>query len=87
MSAGWRIEITPPARRDLKRLDPQVQRRALAALRALAADPSSAQLVKLQGTDEHRLRVGDWRVRVRLAPDESTVYVLRILPRGRAYRD
>jgi mRNA-degrading endonuclease RelE of RelBE toxin-antitoxin system len=28
---------------------------------------------------------GDWRVRVRLAPDETTVYVLRVLPRGRAY--
>jgi mRNA interferase RelE/StbE len=87
LSAGWRIEITPPARRDLKRLDPPVKRRVIAALRALAADPSSAQLVRLQGTDEHRLRVGDWRVRVRLAPDESAVYVLRVLPRGRAYSD
>lgn len=87
MTAGWRIEITPPARRDLKRLDPPVQRRVTAALRALVADPSSGELVKLRGTDEHRLRVGDWRLRVRLAPDERTVYVLRVLPRGRAYRD
>jgi mRNA interferase RelE/StbE len=85
LTNGWRIEITPPARRDLKRLDPPVQRRVIAALRGLAADPLSAQLVKLQGSDEHRLRVGDWRVRVRLAPDERTVYVLRVLPRGRAY--
>jgi len=81
----WRIQVTQPARRDFKRLDPPVQRRVLAALREFAADPSSGQLVKLRGTDEHRLRVGDWRVRVRLAPDEQTVYVLRVLPRGRAY--
>jgi mRNA interferase RelE/StbE len=85
LSAGWRIEITPPARRDINRLDPPVQRRVIAALRELAADPVNAQLVKLRGTDEHRLRVGDWRVRVRLAPEEATVYVLRVLPRGRAY--
>jgi mRNA interferase RelE/StbE len=87
LTADWRIEFTPPGRRDLKRLDPPIQRRVLAALRALVADPPVGQLVKLQGTDEHRLRVGDWRVRVRLDPDERTVYVLRVLPRGRAYRD
>jgi mRNA interferase RelE/StbE len=85
LSDAWRIQTTPPARRDLKRLDPPVQRRLLAALRELAADPLAAPLVKLRGSDEHRLRVGDWRVRVRLAPDERTVYVLRMLPRGRAY--
>ncbi|TML96179.1 MAG: hypothetical protein E6G10_27290, partial [Actinobacteria bacterium] len=36
--------------------------------------------------DEHRLRVGDWRVLLRLDRDQRTVYVLRVLPRGRAYR-
>jgi mRNA interferase RelE/StbE len=87
LTAGWRIEITAPARRDLRRLDPHIQRRVIANLRALVADPPVGHLVKLQGTDEHRLRVGDWRVRVRLAPEEATVYVLRVLPRGRAYRD
>jgi mRNA interferase RelE/StbE len=84
VTAGWRIEFTPPARRDLKRLDLPIQRRIVGALRELAADPPSAQLVKLRGTDE-RLRIGDWRARVRLAPDETAVYVLRVLPRGRAY--
>lgn len=48
MTAGWRFEFTPPARRDLKRLDPPIQRRVLAALRALVADPPVGQLVKLQ---------------------------------------
>ena len=64
-----------------------MQRRIVAALRTLVADPSSGELVKLRGIDEHRLRVGDWRVRMRLAPEERAVYVLRVLPRGRAYRD
>jgi mRNA interferase RelE/StbE len=87
LTAGWRIEITPPARRDLKRLDPPIRRRITAALRALVADPSSGELVKLRGSDEHRLRVGDWRVRMRLDVEERAVFVLRVLPRGHAYRD
>ena len=43
---------------------------------------------KLQGTSgEWRLRVGDWRVRIRIDPTDDAVIVLRVLPRGRAYRD
>jgi mRNA-degrading endonuclease RelE of RelBE toxin-antitoxin system len=40
---------------------------------------------RLKGSDEWRLRVGDWRVRLRLDFDNNTVSVVRILPRGRAY--
>ena len=87
MTAGWRVEVTPPALRDLRRLDAPIRQRVTAALKRLAADPPAAQLVKLRGTDEHRLRVGDWRVRMRLDHEEHAVYVLRVLPRGRAYRD
>jgi mRNA-degrading endonuclease RelE of RelBE toxin-antitoxin system len=42
--------------------------------------------VKLAGSDdEWRLTVGDWRVRF-TRDDEQLVHVLRVLPRGRAYR-
>jgi mRNA-degrading endonuclease RelE of RelBE toxin-antitoxin system len=34
--------------------------------------------------DEWRLRVGDWRVRLRLDFDARSVVVVRVLPRGRA---
>jgi len=42
---------------------------------------------KLKGTDppEWRLRVGDLRVRMDLAP-LGVARILRILPRGKAYR-
>jgi len=42
----------------------------------------------LQGAEDiWRLRVGDWRVR--FTPDftDKTIIILRILPRGRVYRD
>jgi mRNA interferase RelE/StbE len=87
LTAGWRLDVTPPARRDLRRLDPPIRRRVLEALDQLAADPLTAQLVKLTGRPESRLRVGDWRVLVRLDHDERTVVVIHVRPRGRAYRD
>ena len=45
-------------------------------------------VVRLSGrAGEFRLRAGDWRVRFTLDHTTQTVAVLRVLPRGRAYRD
>ena len=86
MTAGWRVELTPRARRELARTDPPVRRRIVAALERLTTDPPVGDLVKLTGREEWRLRVGDWRVRVFLDQTAKAVVVLRVLPRGRAYR-
>ena len=59
-----------------------MRRRILEALDKLAADPLTANLVKLTGRPESRLRVGDWRVLLRLDHGELAVVVLRIKPRG-----
>lgn len=85
MTNRWRLDITPPARRDLRRLDPPIRRRVLEALDNLAADPRAARLVKLTGRPESRLRVGDWRVLLRLDHDKQVAVVIHIRPRGRAY--
>lgn len=86
MTAGGGWVLTARGRRDLRRLDTPVQRRVTDALDRLVADPPQGDIVKLTGSaDEYRLRVGDWRVR--FIRQNNTVYVLRVLPRGRAYRD
>lgn len=83
--APWAIRFERRADRDLSRLDPLVARRVIATLdRLLERDPS-VDVRRLRGSDEWRLRVGDWRVRLRLDFDERIVIVVRILPRGRAY--
>lgn len=52
----------------------------------MVADPPRGDIAKLVGSDdEWRLRVGEWRVR--FTRQDGIVYVLRVLPRGRAYRD
>ena len=84
-SGGW--VFTGRARRDFKRLDAPVQQRVTNALDRLVGDPPIGDVVRLAGAaDEWRLRVGDWRVRF-TRDSTGTVYVLRVLPRGRAYRD
>jgi len=70
--APWAISFERRTEKDLHRLDEQVGQRVIAALdRLLARDPS-VDVRRLQGNDEWRLRVGDWRVRLRLDFDNNT---------------
>ncbi len=88
MSGPERWVFSTRARRDFRRLDPPTQRRIVAALDDLTNDPPRGDVVKLAGTGkEWRLRVGDWRVRFVRDREQRVVQVLRVLPRGRAYRD
>lgn len=81
----WTVEFERRAEKDLERLDPQVKQRALSAIGRLADDPGSADLRRLTGRAESRLRVGDWRVIVELDVTARVIIIQRILPRGRAY--
>jgi mRNA interferase RelE/StbE len=82
---AWRIEYAGRAEKDIAQLDPPIRTRVLAALARLAVEPRRSQLRKLTGSDELRLRVGDWRVRFTRDAEERVIYVTRVLPRGRAY--
>lgn len=85
---GWRVELARSAVRDLRRLDPPIRRRVLAAIDGLVADPPLGDVARLTGRDdEWRLRVGDWRVRFARDDDQQLILIQRVLPRGRAYRD
>lgn len=81
----WRVAYAPAALRDLRRLDPRVRERVIGAIEQLAANDPRADIRKLVGGDEYRLRVGDWRIRFRRDADGRQLLILRVLPRGRAY--
>jgi mRNA-degrading endonuclease RelE of RelBE toxin-antitoxin system len=79
LSEPWSYVVTPPARRDLRRLDPPVKRRIVDALDRFVADPFAADIRKLNPIE--------WRVRFSFDDERRVIVVLRVLPRGRAYRD
>jgi len=84
----WRYILARQATRDMRRLTPAVRQRIFDALDRYVEDPTCGDVKRLRGTaDEWRLRVGDWRIRFVFHPRTRTVEVLRVLPRGRAYRD
>jgi mRNA interferase RelE/StbE len=86
--AGFGLELTRQAVRDLRRLDRPVRERVFAALERLVAAVPTGDVRALTGSPgEFRLRVGDWRVRCELDIEAELLIVLRVLPRGRAYRD
>lgn len=81
-----RVIISGPARRDLRRLAPNVAARILDAISRFA-ETEVGDVVRLHGSPiEYRLRVGDWRVRFRIGDENDVIEIIRILPRGRAYR-
>lgn len=44
------------------------------------------ELARDEGISTDRLRVGDWRVRFARDDERPLLHVLRVLPRGKAYR-
>ncbi|MBW3629313.1 MAG: type II toxin-antitoxin system RelE/ParE family toxin [Gemmatimonadetes bacterium] len=81
------MEYAASARRDLKRLDFGVAARVIQALERLATS-NRGDVARLTDVNppEYRLRVGDWRVRFERNDLTRTITVLRVLPRGDAYR-
>ena len=57
-------------------------------IEALAADPfaPSSNVKKLTSHPGYRLRIGDWRVVYTIQQDRLLIAVVRIVPRGEAYR-
>jgi mRNA interferase RelE/StbE len=84
---SYRLEWKPRALKDAEKLDHKTRGRVLAAMERLA-ETGHGDVTKLTDVNppEYRLRVGDWRIRYGLDPAARVLTVLRVLPRGEAYR-
>jgi mRNA interferase RelE/StbE len=83
------VEFTAAARRQLRRIDPPVRRRVLAAVAELAVDPRPPGARALTGSqwgDALRIRVGDWRVLYLIEDGRLLVTVVTVGHRGAVYR-
>ncbi len=84
---AYRIELTPAAGREFKRLPDAARRRIAPRIDALAEEPRPAGVLPLTGMHGYyRLRVGDFRVIYKIEDDHLLVLVIRIANRREAYR-
>jgi mRNA-degrading endonuclease RelE of RelBE toxin-antitoxin system len=70
--------------RDLSRLDRSVARRIVAKLEQASSNPQRF-FIPLRGSDDHKLRVGDWRVIAILAHATRMILVQHVDHRSRIY--
>ena len=85
----WRIEFSPAASRETRKLDRELQRRVLAYLEALIADYDNPRqrgkgLIS-QRSGFWRYRVGDLRVICKIQDHELIVLVVNVSHRSSAY--
>ena len=81
------IVTTKHFERELTRIPMNWQKRIVAKIRQVAADPYSPNrnVTKLQGRDGYRLRVGDWRIIYELDAGRLLMLVVEMGARGGIY--
>jgi mRNA interferase RelE/StbE len=84
----FKVEITPGALRQLRRLDTAIRRRVVAAIDRLASVPRPPGVRALTGhADLLRIRIGDYRVVYTVRDGQLLVLVVAIAHRREVYRD
>jgi len=83
----YKLEFTESARRELRALDRQLQRRISTKVNELCDQPFPSGVKKLQGLQDHfRIRVGDYRVIYRVDGHRVVVVIVQIGHRRDVYR-
>jgi mRNA interferase RelE/StbE len=82
-----RIDFTPAARRQFRKLAPETRKRLAAVIDNLAIEPRPKGAAKLTGLQHaYRLRHGDYRILYEIDEDRLLVLVIRIGHRREVYR-
>ena len=82
----YRIEVTPAARRALRKIPVVVQPRVRGAIELLAEDPRPPASRPLSGRDAYRVRVGDDRIIYTIRDELLIVVVVPVGHRHDVYR-
>jgi len=81
----WKIRWTDTAIRDLRSLDRAVARRIIDRLERASTNPEH-YFERLVGSDERKLRVGDFRLLAAFSPSRQIIVVERVDHRRRIYQ-
>jgi mRNA interferase RelE/StbE len=77
------ISWTKNALSELGKLNPSIATRILRKVRELGEDPSKQDVRRLSGSDNLRLRIGDYRVLFSVSGD--TIFILKVGHRRSIY--
>ncbi len=82
----YRVFLERAAEKQLKQLPAKLHDRVIEAVQALSKDPRPTGCRKLTGTDDWRIRVGDYRVIYEIDDKARKIRVNRIRHRREVYR-
>ena len=83
----YRVEYRPEARRNLKKLPPEVLRRIISRIENLANNPRPHGVETLTGSERlHRVRVGAYRIVYAVEDKALLVLIVRVGHRREVYR-
>ena len=81
----YEILFSDKALKQLKKIEPNIQKRIIAALEKIRIRPE-AYVIKLVGYNVYKLRVGDYRVIMDLDNKKLHVLVLKVKHRRNVYK-
>ena len=84
--ASYSLLIKPSAAKELESLPLADRPRAVSRIRGLASEPRPVGSEKLSGQEKYRIRQGDYRILYLIDDAGTSVTVVRIAHRSRAYR-
>ena len=82
----WRIIFARTAEKELAKLSNEMRLRLGRAIRSLEDDPIPAQVKRLKGRTEFRMRVGDYRVLYTVEHENRIVTISALGHRRDVYR-
>lgn len=83
---AYTVVLRPAAQRQLRKLQPDLQRRLVAEMEALAPNPRPPGCKKLAGANDlYRIRAGDYRIVYQIADRVLIVEVVKIGHRSNVY--
>ena len=88
MTARYTVDVSRPAEKQIRALDPQVRVRIEKTIDALAENPRPHGCRKMYGHENlYRARTGDWRVVYEIRDNVLLVLVVAVGHRREIYRD
>lgn len=83
---AYEVKIASGANREIERLPDKLRKRVFSEAAALAENPRHHGVIKLEGENLYRARVGDYRMIFEIHDSILLVLVLKVGHRGDVYK-